>query len=155
MSKISFFTLFIFLLTFQPLAYSNSVVEVNTNNLLSMIANSKGKIVIVNFWASWCPYCKKEIKSLIKLRKQYSPEKVKILGISMDTNRDSYNKVFKKYKMNYPCYIASDSSMGMIFGVFGIPVTIVYDRDGRVAKRFSGYVEYSEIKNLIDSLMKR
>ncbi|GAB6161979.1 TlpA disulfide reductase family protein [Desulfothermus naphthae] len=148
------FTLCLFLISFS-LAYSNSVVEVNSNNLLSIIANSKGKVLIVNFWASWCPYCKKETKELTQLREQYDRNKLEILGISFDSSKHNFTHFLKKYKINYPCYLASDSRISMMFNVYGIPATIVYDKDGRVAKQFPGYVEIDELKKIIDGLISK
>lgn len=136
-------------------AYSNSVVEVNSNNLFSIIANSKGKVLVVNFWASWCPYCQKETKELTNLRKEYNSDKLEILGVSFDSSKGNFSDFLIKYKINYPCYLASDPSISMMFNVFGIPATIVYDRDGRVAKQFSGYVEYGQLKKIIDELISK
>jgi len=148
------FCLFLFLVT-SSLAYSNSVVEVNSNNLLSIIANSKGKVLVVTFWASWCPYCKKETKELTILRKQYHRDKLEILGVSFDSSKNSFSRFLSKYKINYPCYLASDPRIGMIFDVYGIPATIVYDKDGRVVKQFSGYVKMDQLKKIIDKLISK
>lgn len=146
--------LFLFLMT-SSVAYSNSVVEVNSNNLLSIIANSKGKVLVVNFWASWCPYCKKEIKELTMLRKQYHRNKLEILGVSFDSGKNSFTHFLTKHKINYPCYLASDPRISMMFNVYGIPATIVYDKDGRVAKQFSGYVKLDQLKRTIDKLISK
>lgn len=144
----------LFFLSIGSIAYSNSVSEVNTNNLLSMIANSKGQVVLVNFWASWCPYCVRELKELRSIRSKYSPKELKIIGVSFDSSKSSFKRMLEKSKINYPNYISSDSSMGMFFGVMGVPSTIIYDKNGKIVKQFSGYIKSEQIEDIIDELLK-
>jgi len=151
--KIIFFIIVI-LFNVVSLTYSNSLSEVNTNNLLLMIANSKGKVVLVSFWASWCPYCIKEMKELVEIRKRYSTDDLKILGVSLDSSKSSYTRILEESKINYPTYLASDSRIGMMFNVFGIPSIIIYDKNGRLVKQISGYVDANQLERYINKLVK-
>ncbi len=144
----------LFSLSMSTLAYSNSISEVNTNNLLSMIANSKGQVVLVSFWASWCPYCVKEIKELKTLRDKYNQNELKIIGVSFDLSKSHLIQILKKSKINYPNYISADNSIGMVFGVMGVPATILYDKNGKIVKQFQGYVNCEEIDKIIQKLLK-
>ncbi len=135
-------------------AYANLTGEVNTNEILSLIASQRGKVVLVNFWASWCPYCIKEIKELKEIRKRFSPEKLAIIGISLDTSEASYIRFVKKSKINYPTYRSVDASVGYLFNIVGIPMTDIYGRDGRLLKRFNGYVEPSVLMEFLRHYLK-
>ncbi len=149
------FIFIILLVNLSSLAYSKYIPHVNTNNILTMIANSKGKVVIVNFFASWCPYCVREVKELVEIRKEYSTDDLKIMGISFDSNQESYIRLLEKSKINYPTYLASGREIGMMFNVFGIPTTIIYDKDGRIVKQLSGFVGIDKFKHIIDQLIKK
>ncbi len=149
--KILFFTLIIGV---SSSAYANFTGEVNTNEILSLIARQRGKVVLLNFWASWCPYCIREIKELKELRKKFSPKELAIIGISLDTSEDAYIRFVKKSKINYPTYRSVDASVGYMFNIVGIPITDIYGKDGRLLKRFNGYVDPQVLLNFLKESLK-
>ncbi len=145
---------FLIVMGLSSLAYANLTGEVNTNEILSLIAQQRGKVVLLNFWASWCPYCIREIRELKELRKKISPQKLAIIGISLDTSEDAYIRFVKKSKINYPTYRSVDASVGYMFNIVGIPITDIYGRDGRLLKRFNGYVEPHVLVNILMEYLK-
>ena len=101
---------------------------VNTNKALTL-SGLKGKVVVVEFWATWCPPCRSSIPHLIKLYNQYKGKGVEFISLTNESG--SKVKAFiKQYKMNYPIGLASKSAGD--FGVRGIPHAVVIGKDGRV-----------------------
>ena len=101
----------------------------------------KGKVVLVNFWATWCPPCRKEIPSLKILQDKYGDKGFSVLGISMDEGgRKHVKKFVDKLEVNYPIIIGKSKHARGFGGVMGIPVTFLVDREGIIVKRLDGYI---------------
>jgi len=117
--------------------------------------NFAGKVLLVNFWATWCPPCRKEIPSLIKIQDKYKDKGFSVIGISMDEGgRRGVGKFIKKLAVNYPVFIGN-AKLGRGFGgVMGIPVTFLVDRDGNVAKRLDGYISEKVMDRELELLLK-
>ncbi len=101
-------------------------------------ADWKGKVVLLNFWATWCAPCRAEIPDLIKLQKKYEG-KLQIIGLSDDTgSADSVRDFVKKAGMNYPIAFASPELEAKFGGVMGLPTSFLIDPDGRVVQKHVG-----------------
>ncbi len=101
----------------------------------------RGKVLLINFWATWCPPCRKEIPYLIKLQEKYQKKGFSVIGISMDEGGKRLVKKFvTKLKVNYPVIIGNAKIARGFGGVIGIPVSFVVDREGNLVKRLDGYV---------------
>jgi thiol-disulfide isomerase/thioredoxin len=103
-------------------------------------AQFKGKVVVLDFWATWCVPCKAEIPGYIELQKKYAADGVVFVGISVDQDGSEIVKKFiKDYGINYPIVLAGDSDVASDFGDFGIiPTTFIIDREGRIRDRQVG-----------------
>ena len=101
-------------------------------------ADLRGKVVLVNFWATWCPPCRAEIPDLIKLQEKYR-DKLIVIGVSEDEIPPDEVKAFvADQKMNYPVAMTTPA-LGKIFrGVSALPTTFVIDREGKLAQRHVG-----------------
>ena len=98
----------------------------------------KGKVVLVNFWATWCPPCRAEIPDLIALQAKY-PDQLLVLGISEDEAPVDEVKAFvAAQKMTYPVAMVNDSLRQAFHGVSALPTTFVIDREGRIQQRHVG-----------------
>jgi thiol-disulfide isomerase/thioredoxin len=97
----------------------------------------KGKVVLVNFWATWCPPCRAEIPALIQLQKEHS-ERLQIIGISEDEDLDEVQAYVKKMGINYPVVMATPELIAAYGGVAALPTTFVIDTEGRVVQRHLG-----------------
>jgi peroxiredoxin len=92
----------------------------------------RGKVVLVNFWATWCPPCRKEIPDLDALSKEFGPKGLVILGISDETS-DRIDLFLKRQEINYPVLLDAESAVHKQFHVEGIPKSFLYGRDGKLA----------------------
>jgi thiol-disulfide isomerase/thioredoxin len=118
------------------------------------LASYKGKIILLNFWATWCTPCKEEIPDLITLQTQYKDDIV-VLGFSVDEKPEDLKNYAAKYQMNYPVLVgAGHENIQEAYGpLWGIPVTIIIDRDGRIAKKQSGIRSLEQFEREIKRLL--
>lgn len=94
-----------------------------------------GQIIVLHFWASWCPYCRGEIPKLLKIHEQHSSQGVTILTVSIDRDLEQLKAFVQQAGLPYSVIpdVLSTSSLASTYGIRGIPMTYILDRDGRVA----------------------
>ncbi|MDT8334144.1 MAG: TlpA disulfide reductase family protein [Desulfurivibrionaceae bacterium] len=119
-------------------------------------ADFAGKVLLVNFWATWCPPCRKEIPALIKIHDKYKDQGFSVIGISMDEGgRRVVGKFVEKLGVNYPVFIGN-AKLGRGFGgVMGIPVTFLVDREGNLVQRLDGYISEKVLDKQLYLLLKQ
>ncbi len=103
----------------------------------------RGKVVLLNFWATWCAPCLHELPVFSELYMNYSSKGLVILGASLDeaNSRDAVDATARKFKISYPIFIDVIPEAMESFGVENVPATILLDREGRIVDRFSGEVD--------------
>ncbi len=102
------------------------------------LSDYKGKVVILDFWATWCPPCKAEIPDFVALYNKHKEEGLVIIGAAVDEPK-KVAKFVKENKVTYPVGIATEEMVYAYGGVRGIPTTFVIDKKGRIAKYYTGY----------------
>jgi thiol-disulfide isomerase/thioredoxin len=117
------------------------------------LADLKGKVVLVNFWASWCAPCLAEIPEFIKVREEYHDKGFEIIGISTDDNAAQLRDFAAKYKTNYPLLQVTGEAEDAYGPVFGLPTSIIVARDGSVCKRHFGPLSKEQLEKEIKSLL--
>jgi len=122
--------------------------------LLSEISQHKGKVVVLNFFATWCAPCQEEIPRLVNLRRHYPVDKVTILGISLDEDQALVPPFVGKYGINYPVRMASMDVLRM-FKIRSVPHNTVYDVTGRLAVNQPGLIAEEDFKAFIDQLLEQ
>jgi thiol-disulfide isomerase/thioredoxin len=113
----------------------------------------KGKIILLNFWATWCGPCKAEIPSLVELQTQYADDLV-VLGLSIDDPADKLRPYAAEFKMNYPVLVGGREDVQEAFGpLFGVPVSVIIDREGKIAMKHSGMASKEQLERQIKTLL--
>src|SRR5260221_5798731 len=104
------------------------------------LASLKGKVVLLDFWATWCGPCKIEIPWFIEFQKKYGPAGLQVVGVSVDDTQAKLKPYVAQMKMNYPVLQGLDhDDMQEAYGpMFGIPVTVVISRDGKMCAKHVG-----------------
>ncbi len=98
-------------------------------------ADFGGKILVLNFWASWCNPCISEAPSLEAFAQAYQSKGVVVLGISIDRNENLYNRFKQQFQVSFPTARDPDSNISASYGTFQIPETYVIDRQGKVLEK--------------------
>jgi len=111
----------------------------------------RGKVVLLDFWATWCAPCRTEIPHFVKLQSQYSDQGLQIIGISMDDGAKPVRQFYQEFKMNYPVAVGNEQVAEAYGGVLGLPVTFLIGRDGRIAAKFTGAVEIATLEQAIQA----
>ncbi len=120
------------------------------------LSDYKGKIVIIDFWATWCPPCRKGIPDLVEIQKQYK-DKVVVIGISLDQQNTikDLEPFIKQYGINYPV-VLGDQKVVMDYGnIQAIPTSFIIDQAGNIVDTHVGLVPKSTYTSKIDQLLKK
>ncbi len=120
--------------------------------LFREINESKGKVVLINFFATWCVPCQQEIPGLMSLRKLYPEQEIRMIGVSMDTDYGQLRAYLEKTPVNYTVYHA-DAQVAQIFQVSSLPKMLVYDQKGSLVVDHSGFVAPEQLKQVLDKLV--
>jgi thiol-disulfide isomerase/thioredoxin len=125
------------------------------------LSEYKGKVVLVNFWATWCEPCQIEIPWLIEMQQKYGPKGFVILGIALDEEgksvvapyvaKERFDVNGQKLPMSYKILIGNDEAADKFGGLFGYPTSILISRDGRQIKRVTGIISEDEMNKIIES----
>lgn len=114
-----------------------------------------GKVVILDFWATWCGPCRMEIPGFIELQKQYADKGLVVVGVSLDQDGASVVKSFMdKMGINYPVVLGDETIVNAFGGVEGIPTTFIIDRNGQIVGKHVGYAAKAEFESEIKHLLK-
>jgi len=118
------------------------------------LSDYRGKVVIVDFWATWCPPCRKEIPDFVSLFREFSGRGLMILGISLDHQGEKVVKNFvRKYGVNYPILMTDGKVDQLYGGVSAIPTTFIIDREGIIRKKHVGYRPKNVFKREVKELL--
>jgi cytochrome c biogenesis protein CcmG/thiol:disulfide interchange protein DsbE len=106
------------------------------------LADLRGKVVVLNFWATWCPPCVEEAPSLSRLQQAITPEGGMVLGISVDEAAPAYEDFLREHKIPFPTYRDPSKQIALSYGTAIYPETYIIDRRGRIARKIVGPQEW-------------
>ena len=162
------------LVVFAPLPYSMSAADArlcdanpapaNLNFVLKDasgknfdLASQKGKVIILDFWATWCPPCKVEIPWFVEFQSKYGPKGLAVIGVSVDDPPAKLTPFVQQYKMNYPVLVGDGRDdikgpQGYDTGLV-LPKTVIIGRDGRICKAHVGLSVKEKFEQEIKALL--
>jgi thiol-disulfide isomerase/thioredoxin len=145
----------------EPAPYAVPVLRtVTAKQVRALVDENKGKVVVVNFWATWCPPCVREFPALIKAYDQYHGKGVNMIAVSMNSPEEKaeIEEFLKAHKPSFPVYIkdAQDEKFNetVLKGWFGeMPMTLVFDANGKRVLAHSAEITFEKISSTLDPLL--
>jgi peroxiredoxin len=118
------------------------------------LSQLKGKVVLLNFWATWCHGCKEELPWLVEFENRYRKSGFEVLGVSMDEDGwKSVTPFLRDKGLNYPVVIGTEAVASRYGGVDGLPSTFLLDREGRIAADHTGMIDKAGCEKEIQQLL--
>jgi cytochrome c biogenesis protein CcmG, thiol:disulfide interchange protein DsbE len=119
------------------------------------LSDLRGQVVLLNFWATWCPPCVDEAPSLNALQRRIAPLGGTVLGISLDEDQAAYDNFLKAYQLNFPNYRDPSKKIALDYGTMMYPETYIIDRKGRLDRKIIGPQDWTspELTTYLDSIL--
>lgn len=116
----------------------------------------KGEVILLNFWATWCPPCRQEMPSMVELSNKYAAKGLKVIAVSVDRDAKALRDFVAEYKLPFLVLHDIDSKVAGNYGVFRYPETFLIDREGNIQAHLVGAVEWMSkpVQRDIEDLLK-
>lgn len=115
----------------------------------------RGKIVVMNLWASWCPPCRAEMPDLQRFGSAYARYGVVVVGVNEGESAERASAFAQSLRINFPIWIDSNQQYGRVYAALGLPTTVVIGADGVVKKGFDGPLTYPQMEAAVRSYVKK
>lgn len=125
------------------------------NGQLLQLSACRGKVVLLDFWATWCTPCREEIPHLVELQNKYRDRGLEIIGVSMDDSPDPVREFYQRFQMNYPVVMGNAEIGERYGGVLGLPIAFIIDRDGRIYAKHIGAIEASVLEQDVRAVLQQ
>jgi thiol-disulfide isomerase/thioredoxin len=133
-----------------------SLVLKDTRGRDFRLSNYKGKVVLLNFWATWCPPCRAEMPELIKWQRTYRNSGLQVVGVTYPPTDLTKVRIFvQRIKVNYPIVLGTKETKALFDESETLPITVVIDRDQKVIERIAGILLSEEFEEKIKPLLKQ
>jgi cytochrome c biogenesis protein CcmG/thiol:disulfide interchange protein DsbE len=117
------------------------------------LSQFKGQVLVLNFWATWCPPCIEEMPSLVRMQQRMQSKAVTVLAVSVDVDESNYRRFLQDHNVNLLTVRDPDQKTNSLYGTFKFPETYIIDRNGVVRRKFIGAVDWTS-PDVIDFLSK-
>jgi thiol-disulfide isomerase/thioredoxin len=117
------------------------------------LSDYKGKVVVLDFWATWCEPCRIEIPGFVEMQNRYGSQGLAMIGISMDDGPGPVVEFYRQFKMNYPVALGNERLGELYGGIFGLPTTFLIGRDGRIYAKHVGATDPARIEEEVKQLL--
>ena len=118
------------------------------------LSSYRGKVVLLDFWATWCDPCREEIPHLVELQNKYGAQGLQIIGVSMDDGPEPVREFFQQFKINYPVVMGNAKTGELYGGILGLPIAFLIGRDGRISTKHIGAADISVLEAEIVNLLR-
>ncbi len=119
------------------------------------LSSYRGKIVLLDFWATWCVPCREEIPHFVELQDKYRDRGLQIIGVSMDDSVDPVRPFARQFRINFPVVMGNAKIGEQYGGVLGLPIAFLLDRNGRIVKKHIGATSPDVFESEITSLLPK
>ena len=117
------------------------------------LAEFRGQVLVLNFWATWCPPCEEELPSLMRMQDRLRGRGVTVLGVSIDVDADAYHRFLQQRGVNFMTIRDPEQKIPSLYGTSGWPETYIIDRQGVLRRKFVGAVDWTS-PEVVDYLSK-
>jgi len=118
------------------------------------LSSYRGKVVLLDFWATWCVPCREETPHFVELQQKYGGQGLQIIGVSMDDSSDPVHTFYQQFHMNYPVVMGTADVGGAYGGVLGLPIAFLIDREGRIYAKHIGATDAAVFDKDITTLLQ-
>lgn len=108
------------------------------------LSQFRGQVVVLNFWATWCPPCVEEMPSLVEMQRRMKAKGITVLAVSVDVDESAYHQFVKDHNVNLLTVRDADQKSNSLYGTFKFPETYVIDRNGIMRRKFIGAVDWND-----------
>lgn len=135
-----------------PLAPDFSLSTLSGEKL--SLSDYRGKVVLLDFWATWCEPCREEIPHFVELQSHYRDQGLQIIGVSMDDGPEPVREFYRQFHMNYPVVMGNAKTGGLFGGVLGLPIALLIGRDGRIYSKHIGATDMAVLDREINARLQ-
>jgi thiol-disulfide isomerase/thioredoxin len=129
-----------------------SLPQLNGQDL--RLSSCRGKVVLLDFWATWCDPCREETPQLVKLQQKYGDQGLQIIGVSMDDTPEPVQSFYTQFHINYPV-VMGNAKIGELYGgVLGLPIAFLIGRDGLIYSKKIGATDMAVLERDIQKLLQ-
>lgn len=117
------------------------------------LSEFRGKVVLLDFWATWCVPCQTEVPQFIAFQNRFGSQGFQVIGVSMDDSDAPVRKFHDRFKINYPVAMGTAQVAEAYGGILGLPVTYLLAPDGRIVKKYEGSADLEQMQKDIEQLV--
>jgi len=121
---------------------------------LLQLSTYRGKVVLLDFWATWCDPCREEIPRFVNFQNKYGQQGLQVIGIAMDDSPDPVRDFYQRFQINYPVVLGNATTGELYGGILGLPIAFLIARDGRIYAKHIGPTDVSVLEREIVSLLQ-
>jgi thiol-disulfide isomerase/thioredoxin len=119
------------------------------------LARYRGRVVLMNLWASWCPPCRAEMPDLQRLARAYRRTDLRVVGVNEGESAARARAFARALGIAFPIWIDQEQRYGRVYAALGLPTTVIVGKDGRVLRGFDGPLSYAQMRAAVSGLVDR